>query len=111
MLQTTSGDGKFIISVPDNAKSLLNADCNLNDSDYDDEMDVYLEAVEEVDLYDLAEAILGYCFNSDGQNELSLLATTLNCHVTVGNKKYEFTVDSRISLADCTMVLATQFEL
>lgn len=92
-MQTKSRDGKFIISASDDSKTgctLITVGEN-EDTKFDKQNDVYLEATENVSLYDLAHAIFMDCFSCDCEG-LRLLAKKLNCHVTVEKRKYLFTV-------------------
>ena len=92
MLKTKSRDGVYIISAPDNAKTGL-SEANGNQENYDPIQDVYFEVAEgkEGNLWNLAYAIAFDCFSMDWMG-LHLLAKKLRCHVTAGDKKYEFTM-------------------
>lgn len=111
-MQTTSRDGKFIISASDDSKT----GCRLisrgedENSKFDKENDVYLQAKEPVNLYDVAHAIWFDCFSNDGIG-LRLLAKKLKCHVTVKEKTYLFTVEESNSLDFVLGTIAGQINL
>lgn len=114
MLKTTSRDGNFIISAPENAKTgcrlLTNGESE--DEKFDKIQDVYLEVVKgrKVNLVDLAYAIALDCFDRDGLG-LHLLAKELRCHVKSGDTEYEFTVLQLNSDDAYIPALAGQIEL
>ncbi len=93
MLKAKSRDGVYIISAPDNAKTIPAENCNNTEAEYDNVQDVYLEVVEgrKGNLLNLARAIAYDCFSTDSLG-LHLLAEKLRCHVTAGDNKYEFEI-------------------
>lgn len=108
-MQTNSRDGKFILSAPDNAKTGCRLD--LDYSQYDEVIDVDMEAIEEnVTLWDVACAINSDCFSWDGVG-LRLLTKILRCHLTVGKNKYDFTVKWNNSLTRYIEQLAMELKL
>lgn len=114
MPKTESRDGKFIISAPDGAKTgyrLMTAG-ETEETKFDKEMDVYLQAVEgkDVDLIDVANAIWFDCFYHDGVG-LHLLAKRLKCHVTVGERQYEFTTVDYNHVDSCLKEIVSQLKL
>lgn len=117
MLKTTSRDGNFIISAPENAKTGCPVLSNGENEEqmFDKIQDVYLEVVKgrKVNLVDLAEAISSYCFPSifGGNSCLNLLAKELRCHVKSGEKEYEFTVPWLHNDDAYIHALAVQIEL
>lgn len=115
MPKAKSRDGRFIISAPDTAKTgcrLMSSD-ETEETKFDKEMDAYLQAVEgrDINLVDVANAIWFDCFDMDFVG-LHLLAKRLKCHVTVGERKYEFVVTgSHNSVDSCLIDIASQLKL
>lgn len=114
MPSTKSRDGRFIISAPDSAKTASKVRTNGEDEkrNLDIETDVYLKAVEgkDVNLIYIANAIWFDCFDCDSVG-LHLLAERLKCHVTVGERKYEFTVGNHNHVDSCLKEIAYQLKL
>ena len=110
-MQTESRNGMFTLSIPDTAKT--SEICpTLSEDEYDKEVDVNIVAVEEKNpsLRDLAETIEFDCFDMDCVG-LHLLAKSINCHVTVGARKYEFNVEKWQSPDDYLSDISDQLKL
>ena len=111
-MQTTSRDGKFIISASDTSKTgctLMSIGEN-EDTKFDKENDVYLVATDSVSLSDVAKAIWNDCFSTDGSG-LRLLAKVLRCHVTGNEDTYLFTVKQPTSFDFVLNTISRQINL